>query len=1017
MKYCESESLTRFTTVRLFLVAVLVSAVLGHEITMAEGTISPEEVLRQVLATVDRWQPSVATATVLDDFGEPTGELSRSWMVSVQRSDESFAFKLRGVQNMGLAMPATELRHRDPLALTLYEWDRSLRQESPPPRVLPAFPPHEQALQGLGFVGTLAEFLDPQHDQVMGVQVTFRQLPGESAEEAGRIEIVRKESLPESLLSRRIRLEIVNDSDAMIVAGQAETVADSIVTTTHRVVGKVPNADEHSLRYECLCEVLATTGEPPRQTMVTVCLQRIAEVGPNYRRALDSFPGNPKVTVVRDGQTIRQGPLRSKVMFGESASPLETWLIVNDILLAAVVLWIMVRIYVVPSKATRAASLVWLALGCGLLAGCRDATNEPLAIVLREPVPQSVLQNSTFEVSFDIVGFAGNPYDPAQVDAAIEIQSEGGQVLRQPAYFTEPHDVLMDHDQEVVRTQGSGHWIARWTSAECGHQHWTLVARSAGGATTASGELEVVPSAIAGRIQVSKDDPRYFAFADGQPFYLLGHGTRSPLENRWATFSEIDTELVAAIQRHRTFNYDAWFAKLHAQGANFCVVWMAPWWLGLQWSETRPGYAGLGEYNQIHAAQLDRIFELAERYKIKILLYTANHGQLSSVIDREWHLNPYNATIPGGIAEHPLDFFRSPQCRESYKNYLRYVVARYGHSSALFAIGLCTETNWVEPYDGRRCDKPESDYYGTSEPNYQVPRQPWVVDDWLVEMARFIKSIDAHQHLVTTQFALVGLGNGVWENEAFDFVTSNCYQGEMWTSQIQRELRARSRGVAEGLFGWSKYHAGITTKPILVAEWGGEFLGNSAKRLAAEFHVGSWSLSMTQTAGVTGFWWWNEVERANLYPVYGAIQRFWLGESRTLAEFQSVQWDVMIDNPWRNAGFAAGRDELPSTTHAGVGLVAERRCYGYVYHLLASVGEFEVDPEGDERIVECDDLSIVIPPSLEPGHYQLQFWNCRRGTIVEERTIELSADLDDRRLKLPPIGVDLAFKLIAVEPR
>ncbi len=641
-----------------------------------------------------------------------------------------------------------------------------------------------------------------------------------------------------------------------------------------------------------------------------------------------------------------------------------------------------------------------------LMTGCQP--DKTLSIDWIQPATRVVEGQEKFAVVFRIDGYHGNPYDSRQIDVNLSLTGPSGQTVVVPAYYTQPYDVLLDRQREVIRRRGKGHWRVDWNPLEPGEYRWTLEAITAAARVDQRGTVGVRKRTKSGRVGVDASG-HGFALSDGRSFYPMGHGMRSPIEHRWASFNDVQPQRVAEIEARQTFNYDDWFNNLSRRGGNYCVVWMAPWWLGLQWSETAPGYGGLGSYNQLHAAKLDRIMELAERHGIKVLLYTMNHGQLSSVVDAEWSRNPYNAAVAGGLAEHPIDFFTDPRCREHYKHYLRYLVARYSHHESLFALGLCTETNWVEPFDGRRCTDPQIDEFGTAKPHFAIGQRPKPVKDWFAEMAAYVKSIDPHEVLISVQFARLGGGERLWRDPNIDFCLSNCYEGDARQREIQKQLKRPSTGVAESLFGWSAYHRSVSEKPILVGEWGGTFLGNSKERLAAEIHIGSWALSMTGAAGVTGFWWWNEVARSDLDVVYAGLGKYWEGVDRSDHAADSVQlaiggWPGHVDADESDAW-------VPSGTHGAIGRVTNRRLYGYVYHLLASAGEFEVKPSGDFRIIASDGLRLLLPESLRGDRFRLEWYETQEGTMLGYRTVSPLQTGAGRVIELPPVAVDLAFKL------
>lgn len=344
-------------------------------------------------------------------------------------------------------------------------------------------------------------------------------------------------------------------------------------------------------------------------------------------------------------------------------------------------------------------------------AGCHQAGGEfriqPIA-----PLAQDAVQWETVTLQFELPGGTGNPFDPADFDVHLNVTGPNGQQWQHPAFFTTDHQIVVSHGREAVRNMKKSHWEVRWTPSEAGNYAWSLSAANGSQRASMSGQVTCRQGQHSGFVRVAKRDSNWFETSDGTFFYPIGHVTRSPEDVRWNALSGHHPQAAAnsgtrihADKRSRagafkTAKYETWFRRMRDNGENICAVWMSPWSLGLEWSPTHPGYAGVGYYNQIHAAQLDRIFELAERYRIRILLFTMNHGRLSTVIDREWYQHPYRRVDAQGFVDSPADYFSSAECLRLEQNRLRYILARWGHSTSLFGLGLCTEVNWVDPYHG-----------------------------------------------------------------------------------------------------------------------------------------------------------------------------------------------------------------------------------------------------------------------------------------------------------------------------
>ena len=91
-----------------------------------------------------------------------------------------------------------------------------------------------------------------------------------------------------------------------------------------------------------------------------------------------------------------------------------------------------------------------------------------------------------------------------------------------------------------------------------------------------------------------------------------------------------------------------------------------------------------------------------------------------------WYITKYGANPYSKHFDNPGDFFYSNYGKKWCKNYLTYIVARYGYADSLLSYELFNEVDWVESYtasDGA---------------------------EWHDEMAKYIKGIDYRGHMVTT---------------------------------------------------------------------------------------------------------------------------------------------------------------------------------------------------------------------------------------------------------------------------
>lgn len=621
--------------------------------------------------------------------------------------------------------------------------------------------------------------------------------------------------------------------------------------------------------------------------------------------------------------------------------------------------------------------------------------------------PREIAQWNPVRFQFNLQNATGNPFDSAETNVELHLVCPDGSELRHPAFFVVDHQIVFDHGREVARPTGRTHWEIRWTPTQSGEYRWAIIASSKHQETQINGLSVSAPQSRAGFVRVSRQDPKFFEFSDGSFFYPLGHVIRSPSDTRWRDNEPENPAIHQAYLDERTFAFDKWFEKMAANRENFCAIWMAPWWLGLEWSPSLPGYEGLGRYNQIHAAQLDRILESAERHGIYVLLFVTNHGQLSSVTDSEWEASPYRESN-GGLVKYPSEFFLDQECQRLQRNRLRYVLARWGYSPALFGISLSTETDWFEPYDGRRCDHAEEVVGGISQPNYPVKKEPKVVNNWLQQMLQFMRQTDIHHHIMTTQFSKVENGHDCWKLPEFDFALNNCYEGvfeQMW-SHVDSP-----GGTVEALLGWSRLHD-VKNKPKLLAEWGGSHMQNSHSRLAAELHVGTWALALTDCAGSTGYWWWNEIDHANLYSHYLALHKFLDGYDRRGKNLKSLQCDVLTKISSLVPSDTIGSSFVIDPARSALMLCDETEGFAYLYSQLMNYGYFDSSGIDDIRFDHVTNAHLSIPDILRAGNYRIEFWDTFKGEILESREERLTDPGNEhRRIAVRPFHSEVAIKL------
>ena len=370
----------------------------------------------------------------------------------------------------------------------------------------------------------------------------------------------------------------------------------------------------------------------------------------------------------------------------------------------------------------------------------------------------------------------------------------------------------------MLQADGAPCWKIRFTPLEAGVYHMRVAARDRSGRVESQSlEFTVTASERHGFVRVNSRTVRYFAFDDGTPFIPVGQN----LQNDWPVWKH--SRLLAAA------------------GCNAARAWMFCHWTWLEWTSNpklpwaKPGhfirgYGGAGVYSQQIAWIADRCLEGWERDGLRVMLCLGNSYELSKPESYDyWGGHPYNAANGGPCAK-AADFWTDARAKQLYAQRLRYIVARYGYSTAVWAWELWNELG--------------------AESAEQVA--------WQAEMSARLRAFDPNRHLVTTSHWGVNSENNAqtWALTNLDFTQSHIYQGaDTARGRVARMLA-------------------VSAKPLVVGEGGGPE-ASGADPDGLEVHNALWASVMSGAAGPTLSWWWRErIEPHNLFFNYTAIAQF-----------------------------------------------------------------------------------------------------------------------------------------------
>ena len=298
---------------------------------------------------------------------------------------------------------------------------------------------------------------------------------------------------------------------------------------------------------------------------------------------------------------------------------------------------------------------------------------------------------------------------------------------------------------------------------------------------------------------------RRFRFDDGTWYFPVGYnlGWQTP------NLPDITADL-------------AWKAE---NGINWTRVWACHWDGKNPFVFNEPAELELGWMIPTALDRWQQIVDACERHGVRMQFVLFHHGLFSTRVNPNWDMHPWN-TRNGGFLENPMEFFVDPLAKKLSKNWLRYAVARYGHSPGIMAWEIFNEVEWVDSRNASRWGE---------------------VTAWHRVMSDYLRSIDPHNRLVTTSSI-----------ECHDlYASADFWQPHVYPQDV-----------------WSAIYGAYqpADKPTFFGEFGpGATLDAAGERLAVR--DGLWAGVFAGHAGAGQYWFWDRVHQHNLMPEFRVATR------------------------------------------------------------------------------------------------------------------------------------------------
>lgn len=400
-----------------------------------------------------------------------------------------------------------------------------------------------------------------------------------------------------------------------------------------------------------------------------------------------------------------------------------------------------------------------------------------------------------FEVA--LTGEWENPY--LQEEAALDmvLTAPSGKELVLPCFYKEGE------------SGAESTWEARFTPQEKGKYTYFFRYTQDGqvASESAPATFKSRRSKLGGILHVR--DNWTLAYDNGKPFRGVG------INLCWESRTQDDSKFFSDLhEQHDRFNFDAMLPDFAKNGGNFTRMWICDWNFPIdrQTGFNNHRYEETDEYmNRSAVERLDHVLELCEDLGIKIMLCM---GQGNVVADQA--------------------FFTCPEAKTRYRNYLRYIVARWGYSPA---VGMWEFFN-------------EIDNVQHNAPDGVIPAEYIVA--WHDEMSTYLAGLDPFQHIRTTSISHRDL-EGLNDLANLDINQKHIYNA--------------THVVPETIDAYIAKH----NKPYIVGEVGYEWdwsknFDDFADGMNMDFRRAFWYGLFSQTALTPMTWWWEWFDEHKMIP-------------------------------------------------------------------------------------------------------------------------------------------------------
>lgn len=351
--------------------------------------------------------------------------------------------------------------------------------------------------------------------------------------------------------------------------------------------------------------------------------------------------------------------------------------------------------------------------------------------------------------------------------------------------------------------------------------------------------------------------------------------------------------------------------------------------------EADPNRPLLGAYNQPDCDMLDRVVEAAERSGIylQVVLFTRDHYM--AMLARE-NGRSYEQAIAHG------------------RRLVRYAAARWGYSTHIAA--------W--------------EYFNEMNPGLPTDR-------FYTELGNALDEADVNRHL---------RANSTWSSPSKDYRHPGLDTADLHyyirpsTGHLYRDE------VASVLSRWEMMRKNVSGRPIIFAEFGiTDDRWQRARELDNDkdfvhLHNALWASAMTGFASTVCHWYWDDVQRRDLYHNYRGISAFAAQVPWTSGRLRQAV--AACDKGLRTVGLAGDNGVYLWISDPGA-----------TWWPVAMEGRLPQPIEG-----------AVMQVELPAGAYQIEWWDTRKGEVTARQQVQSAEGRVS--VAVPRFAGDVACRII-----